>query len=131
MTVKKLPDVFFVFLITLPFSSKASLVAGNVLGFSPGINDGVTVTGSYFGMDTNADGIFQNVEKTIISMSDGVQIGVAQTATGSHSFPPDGSESPTIDNPWLFSGNTGMHSITGPISETSEGLLDFSSWKVI
>ena len=63
-------------------------------------------------------------------MNKGIRIGDAQVATGSHSGLPDRSEPPTIDNLWLFSGNTGMHSTTDPISEISEGLIDFSNQPV-
>lgn len=51
-----------------------------------------------------------------ISSFDGVILGAAQTATGSHGGVPDGSESPSIDNPHDWFGNTGMLST---VSETN------------
>lgn len=108
-------------LIASSFSSHAALVTGNVLEFS---------SNSYFALDTNANGTFEEAEKFSITMNEGVRIGFTQTATGSHSGVPDGSETPAIDNPWLFSGNTGMHSTTSPITEASPGQLDFSGWRV-
>ncbi|MDH3947718.1 MAG: VPLPA-CTERM sorting domain-containing protein [Gammaproteobacteria bacterium] len=108
-------------LIASSFSSHAALVTGDVLEFS---------SNSYFALDTNANGTFEEAEKFSITMNEGIRIGLTQTALGSHSGVPDGSETPGIDNPWLFSGNTGMHSTTSPITETSPGSLDFTGWRV-
>jgi hypothetical protein len=130
-------------LIGSSFSSNAALVTGDVLEFVPGTqictiggtpplcDSGVSdIAGSYFAMDINANGSFDVAEKFPISMNEGIRIGVAQPASGSHSGAPDGSETPSIDNPWQFSGNTGMHSTTSPVTELSPGVLDFSGWIV-
>jgi hypothetical protein len=108
-------------IIASSFSSHAALVTGDVLEFS---------SSSYFALDTNANGTFEVAEKFSTTMNEGIRIGVAQPASGSHSGAPDGSETPGIDNPWQFSGNTGMHSTTSSITETSPGLLDFAGWRV-
>jgi len=108
-------------LIASSFSSNAALVAGDVLEFS---------SNSYFALDTNANGTFEVAEQFTTTMNEGIRIGVAQPASGSHSGSPDGSETSSIDNPWLFSGNTGMHSTTSPVTELSPGVLDFSGWTV-
>jgi hypothetical protein len=99
---------------------------------------GTNVTaGSFFSMDTNGNGTVQNGEKVAISQLNGVIVdGVStQAASGSHSGAPDSSESPDIDNPWNFFGNTGMHQTTSPISVLSNDgsgnvTLDFSGWDV-
>ena len=59
---------------------------------------------------------------------------VAQAATGSHTGAPDGTESPDIDNPWSFFGNTGMHGTSSPASVLSvsgnAATIDLSGWYV-
>jgi len=92
-------------------------------------------TGSYFGMDTNADGTFQNSEKTTMSQFAPLALGQIQSASGSHAGIPDGSENPAIDHPWNFFGNTGMSQTTAPIlifSDDGAGnvMLDFSGWGI-
>jgi len=116
----------FILLFTLVMffsvhNATAALVTGDVLAFGEG---------SYFAMDMNSDGAFTSEEQFAISMFEGLRIGAIQTASGSHSGVPDGSESPSIDNPWQFSGNTGMHSTTSAVTEVSPGVLDFSGWAV-
>lgn len=55
-------------------------------------------------------------------------------SSGSHGGAPDGSESPTIDNPWSFFTNTGMHGSTGQLTMTPDGAngatMDMSGWYV-
>jgi len=91
--------------------------------------------GSYFGMDNNAlSGVTPN-ERTAISENDGIIIGTAQAASGSHAGPADGSESPGIDLPWGFFGNTGMHYSNSAINilstpTTATATLDLSGWGV-
>jgi hypothetical protein len=99
-------------------SAQAALVNGSVLSF----------TGTY-GAEV-APGF---VLPTSISSFNGLVIGAAQPASGSHSGPIDGSESPGIDNPWQFAGNTGMHLTTSPVNILSDDgagnvTLDFSGW---
>ncbi len=68
---------------------------------------------------------------TEFTSNDGIIIGVAQDASGSHSGTPDGSETPGIDNPWKFFFNTGMHKTTSPVTYNSDGTLDMHGWAVL
>jgi len=125
------------------FSADAALVTGNVLEFVPGTQvctiggipplcdlGATDIAGSYFALDGNANGTFDTFEKLMISMHDGLKIGVAQPASGSHTGVANGTETPGIDNPWNFSGNTGMHQSLSPVTEVAPGLLDFSGWGI-
>ena len=72
---------------------------------------------------------------TAVTTLNGIDIGTAQAASGSHVGAPNGSESPNIDNPWAFFGNTGMHQTTSAVNIVSDDgagnvLLDFSGWDV-
>ena len=72
---------------------------------------------------------------TPINAFHGIAIGNIQAATGSHTGGPDGSESPNIDSPWLFFGNTGMHQTSSAVSILSDDdngnvTLDMSGWGV-
>jgi hypothetical protein len=60
----------------------------------------------------------------------GIIIGATQLASGSHSGPINGTESPNIDNPFVFISNTGMHLSTNPITVISETELDFTGWNM-
>ena len=118
-------------------SASAALANGDTLNFDPGVTGGYygfVTGGSYFAMDTNGDGIFKASERTAIAQNDGLAVGTIQNATGSHSGAPDGSESPGIDAPWNFFGNTGMHGssvATDIISAAGNtATLDFSGWYV-
>ena len=87
--------------------------------------------GSNFGMEV-APGF---IVPTAITGFNGIVIGTAQAATGSHSGAPDGTESPNIDNPWLFFSNTGMHGTQSAVNILSDDgagnvTLDFSGWYV-
>ena len=118
-------------------SAQAALAGDALLGIDAGVTGGYygfVTAGSYFAMDTNGDGIFKASERTAISEFDGLAVGTIQNATGSHSGAPDGSESPGIDAPWNFFGNTGMHGssvATDIISAAGNtATLDFSGWYV-
>ena len=91
------------------------------------------IVGSYFAFDTNANGIDPN-EKTRIESFRGIVIGESQLASGSHSGLVNGSESPDIDLPWNFFGNTGMHQTIAPVTVLSGSgntqTLDMSVWNV-
>jgi len=85
---------------------------------------------SKFGMATP-----QGVLETSIGSHDGIILGTAQPATGSHPGAPDGTESPGIDEPWDFFQQTGMSQTTAPVTlingdDTSNVTLDFSGWSV-
>ena len=131
--------------------AQAALPADAILAFDPGqtvclvggappncdffLQD---VTGSYFAMDINNDGAFDGNEKIAIERDEGVRLGDVQPASGSHSGAPDGSELSSIDMPWSFFGNTGMHQTTlqvvivGGDDGTGDNTasLDFSGWGV-
>jgi len=85
-------------------------------------------SGSWFAFDTG-----ESFYYTGITTINGLNIGMTQFASGSHSGVPDGSELANIDNPWLFFSNTGMHLTTSPVDILSDDgsgnvLLDFSGW---
>jgi hypothetical protein len=89
------------------FSAHAALTTTSVLEFNPGVlvcnstgtypncddpNLGTNVSaGSWFGMDADKNNSISNPEKTPIAMHDGIHIGSASTATGSHSGSPFGA----------------------------------------
>lgn len=114
-------------------SAQAVLPDGAVLQFVTGVSSydtygnpiGVT-GGSYFAVDLNGNRAFTNNEKTAMAMHDGVIIGASQPASGSHAGVVDGSESPGIDAPWNFFGNTGMFQTLSPVVDYGDGTLDFS-----
>lgn len=60
---------------------------------------------SYFGMEISP-GWYLN---TTIEAHNGIVIGKEQPAEGSHSGWINGTEKPSIDKPWNFFGNIGMH----------------------
>lgn len=114
-----------------------------LLGLEPGVQqlnpDGsklnVTV-GSWFGMDTGGDSRMAGNEKTALQPGPdgGLIMRSLQAATGSHSGPPNGSENASVDVPWSFFGNTGLHftSINPPVAiggNTGNG-IDMSGWRV-
>lgn len=109
------------------------------LGTVPNCSYGMAVAGgSYFAMDTNGSGVFEQTERTAMENNEGVRLGDVQPATGSHSGTPDGSESSTIDKPWSFFANTGMTRTTSPVvivngddgTGDNTASLDFSGWGV-
>ena len=64
----------------------------------------------------------------------GLVLGTAQEASGSHAGTVDGSEVPGIDQAWEFFGNTGMHESKSPTNVLSavgnSATVDFSGWGV-
>lgn len=91
-----------------------------------------SVTGSYFGMDTNGNGKIANNEKTALSNgTTGLVIGVTTTAGASHSGAPTAGDTNAIDAPWNFFGNTGSdYTPTTPITGSTTAGLNFSNWTV-
>lgn len=110
----------------------AALSPNSILTFSTG-NGGIEecTTGGCFGMEV-APGL---IIWTQIGSHNGIILNTEQSATGSHSGLVDGSESPNIDSPWIFFGNTGMHQTTSPVTVISDDgtgnvRLDFNGWDV-
>lgn len=63
----------------------------------------------------------------------GIHIGVLQPAFGTHGGKPNGTESPSVDIPHSFFGNTGLWQIIGtPVTVLSQSgntaTLDFTGW---
>lgn len=120
-------------LSTSSLAAQAVLPNGAVLQFIAGVpsydsngNQINIASGSYFAVDLNGNGTFTGSEKTPIAMHEGVIIGASQPASGSHAGTVDGTESPSIDAPWNFFGNTGMFQTLSPVSDYGDGTLDFS-----
>jgi len=101
---------------------------------------GITATafkGSWFSMDKDFSGTVDTTlgEVTVIRNNQGIVLGTSQPASGSHTGAPTGSESPSIDTPWLFFSSTGMHQSTSTITILSDNnggnvTLDFAGWDV-
>ena len=110
----------------------AALPTNAVLTFDLGVcTSGSCSSGSFFGMEVSPGFVID----TAIESFNGIVLGTAQPASGTHSGAPDGSESPDIDNAWLFFGNTGLHQSTSVVTVlTDDGAgnatLDFSGWNV-
>lgn len=91
------------------------------------------VSGSYFAMDQNGSGSFTLNEKVPMALGPdgGVILGQAQSASGSHTGVPNGSETPGLDQPWNYFGNTGMHFTTNNgVTVRADDNLDFTGWRV-
>lgn len=69
---------------------------------------------------------------TVIIGHHGLITGASQAAAGSHVGAPNGSESPGIDAPWSFFGDTGMHLAVLPVSvlsaNGSTAWIDMRGW---
>lgn len=134
-------------------TAEAALATGSVLEFNSGAlicveggtapdncTSGITdIAGSYFALDGNGDGSVSPYEKIPISMFNGIILGAAQPASGSHTGQPNGSENPGIDASWNFSANTGMHQTLSPVIVVDNDVnndggftktLDFSGWNI-
>ncbi len=129
-------------------TASAALASDGVLNFDAGVasgNYGSILSGSYFGMDFNGDGSITPGERNAISQNEGLVLGSSQVASGSHGGEPgcisdgitctagdNGSVTPTVDNPWPFLGNTGMHGSSSPtlvtVTGTNTADIDFSGW---
>jgi len=106
---------------------------GDIIGFDPGVKECIfpgiceiipelefVTKGSYFALDTNGDGIFQQQERVAIypGPDGGIVLGALQPGPG-------------IDEPWLFANSLGMHQTTSiPVTQNPDGTLDFSGWEV-
>jgi len=103
-------------------------------GVVPNCNfDIVNVVGSYFAMDTNGNGVFEQAERSPMSVGSdgGIVLGAIQASPDSHGGCPDGTETSPIDAPWCFFGSTGMHqTIATPVTDNGDGTLNFTGWGV-
>jgi hypothetical protein len=94
-----------------------------------------TGNSSYFGMDTNGDGIIAATELTRIKPSllagtQGIVIGSTTAAGPSHAGNPVGTESGAIDRAWGFFSNTGSDFLASAVTGDTVAGLDFSGWRV-
>ena len=98
----------------------------------PGVGTFVTgYSGSWFGMDTNSDGITAN-EKTALSaiLSPGIIIGATSTAGPyGNGLSLVGSAGPIVDS-WSFFSSTGTNFASVGITGSTETGLDMSGWTV-
>ena len=105
MSLKSLRYIAFAVVALVMPNANAALINGSVLSFTAyggGSSIPADGNGSWFSVEPTFNGVIG------ISSFDGLILGSTQTATGSHSGVPDGSEFPTIDNPHDWFGNTGM-----------------------
>lgn len=100
-----------------------------VTGSSTGGSYGFVTGGSYFAMDMSGDLRIQSSEKTVITSTGPIVIGVSEVATGSHTGAINGTESPVFDI-WGFFGNTGMDYFRTAPTDNGDGTLNFSGWTV-
>lgn len=104
-------------LLGLSMSANAALVNGSVLNIGAG---------------SSFEIIGYPIVQTITGFN-GIVLGTTQSATGDHLGPIDGTESPNIDQPWVYAGNTGMHSTASPTNVLSASgntaSVDFSGWR--
>lgn len=114
-----------------------NLNTGDTLTINPGVtavdayNNPTNVTVSWFGMDTNGNGVIAGTEKTALSQgTTGIVIGTATTAGASHAGAPTAGDTNAITAPWAFFGNTGSDYTTVGITGGTTGGLNFSGWTV-
>lgn len=109
--------------------AEGALLDGVTLEFSPAPDSGSTqpTSGSWWGLDFFTTTLF-----TPLTSFDGIILGQAQPASGSHFGLPDGTENLSISEPILSSGATGMFQSTSPITVISSfgntATLDFSGF---
>ena len=122
--------------VTLATGDVLTITAG-VPTYSGGTSPVVTsVTGSYFGMDTNSDSKIELGELTMLSQgTTGLVLGITTAAGASHGGFPASGDSNEIDAPWAFFGNTGSSFLKAPAtgsvsSGASAGGLNLSGWTV-
>jgi hypothetical protein len=95
----------------------------------------VIIGGTFFSFDINGNNNIELNERFGMIAKDGIIIGTSQPASGSHSGYPDGSEISSIEEPWQFFANTGMHQSNSPVTIVSDDnagnvLLDMSGWGI-
>ena len=116
----------------------ATLNTGDVLTISAGVTipnpsgyASSVVSGSYFGIDIDGDGIVADNEKIALEQgTTGLVIGVSTSPGASHAGAPTAGDTNAIDAPWFYSGNTGSDYVTTPVTGSTETGLDMSGWHV-
>lgn len=115
----------------------ATLNNGDILNISAGVqlydangNPSNVSPGSYFGMDTNKNGVIAGTEKTPLAQgTTGLVIGTTTSAGASHGGCPTGSDTNAITAPWCFFGNTGSDFLTVAATGGTGG-VNMSGWTV-
>jgi len=108
-------------------SANAALVNGSTLSVD---------AGSFFTMGGGTAVAAPGFDGQNITNNQGLVLGTVQTPSGSHSGAPGtvAGETPTVDNPWLFFGNTGMsgtESASNVLSASGNtATVDLSGWVV-
>jgi len=91
-------------------------------------------TGSFFTMGGSLTVAAPGFDGQFLTGNEGLVLGTTQTPSGSHSGAVNGTESPTVDNAWLFFNSTGMSgsdSNTNVLSATGNtATVDMSGWVV-
>jgi hypothetical protein len=122
--------ISFFLIIIYPQSASAVLVNGAVLDFgpapgSPNSSQPALGTGSWVAIEPSAFSTYVS-----LTSHDGIHTGIIQPASGSHAGPPNGSESPSIDEPHDWFGATGMLGSNSPMNVLSAtgntAILDFT-----
>jgi hypothetical protein len=103
------------------------------VGANASLSPNATLTFDSANSNFNLEGA--GAPPTPISSFDGIILGTTQPASGSHTGAIDGTEHPSIDNPWVFFLNTGMSQTTSNVTITSDDgaghvELNFSGWSV-
>ncbi len=123
-------------------TASAALASDATLNFIDGVagvnssSDPIVTGGSYFGMDANSNGKITKAERTVLKQNDGMFLGTAQGASGSHGGDPGSvaGEAPGVDQAWKFFNNTGMHGSSSATNVTVTGAntadVDMSGWFV-
>lgn len=113
MLLKSIIISAFVLLTGVTHAATLSIDLGNSDGSH------VCTIGSCFGLDffplDGAPDTFVNISGFQGLIVDGQTI---QPASGSHVGVPDGSETPSVDNPWYTPDGTGMHYTNAPLTKT-------------
>jgi len=126
------------------FLNKTNIAIGSVLmsvtGASQAALDNTDIlninVGSFFTMGGGTVVAAPGFDGQNITGNEGLVLGTIQTPAGSHSGAPGtvAGEAPTVDNPWIFFGNTGMsgtESNSNVLSASGNtATVDLSGWVV-
>ena len=112
-------------------NAHAALVNGSTLSFTAALGGHNSTDTTQPATGTGSWWAFPDLSLYLaIESFNGLIVGTSQSASGSHSGAPDGTESPAIDKAWQAFGSTGMletTSLTNVVSATGNtATLDFS-----